>query len=273
MIRKLALILAVVALLCATGAVQAAAAPTATASRASTLTKHTTTFTAKHKYRNNKTGEVVTGIRTRMGLWPGVDKVVETVDPAATLMAPDSASALSWQRVGYVIDEATWTGSNDPYYYTFAVQASVGWQAAADGVYYDFGPFQYRQNPACFRHPKTGGSELGTPCNFQFNSSALEAKQCPSSSSCSINAPWGFRDFYQANVLSVLFAGSWHNTANVSPPYEFNDSLMSFTGDATARFLVPNHVTRIYCTGSFWWTIGFSSDVHSDFCSGMTAIS
>jgi hypothetical protein len=266
MTRKLLLLLAAVALLCATGAVQAGATPTA---KAPTLTKSTTTFTAKHKYRNDKTGEVVAGIRTRMGLWPGVDKVVETVDPGATVMAPDSASALAWQRVGYVQDEATWTGSSDNYNYIFAVQASIGWQAQPDGQYFTAGPYQYRQNPSCFIQNRATLAEHGTNCNFQFNSSALEAKHCVAGSSCTIDAPWGFRDFYQPNVVSILFPGNWHNAEAAG--YYGGASLQSFTGDATARFLVPNHVTRIYCTGSFWWTMMFG-DVASDSCTGMTAL-
>jgi hypothetical protein len=152
------------------------------------------------------------------------------------------------------------------------VQASIGWQAQSNGSYYTSGPYQYRENPSCFIQNRATLAEHGTNCNFQFNSSALMAKHCHAEQTCTKDAPWGFRDFYQPNVVSILFPGNWH----LAGSYELDGSLQSCTSDATARFLVPNHVTRIYFAGSFWWTIWYPASggtISSDSCTGMTAIS
>ncbi|HEX7928844.1 MAG TPA: hypothetical protein VF678_14705 [bacterium] len=269
MTRKLLFALAVLVLLCATGAVQAIPSDAMTATQALAAHKggatHTRTFTRKAKWqvRDGKThaAKTVTGIRTANGVWEGYDQVVETISTQPEVQPATADAGKPWIRLGYVEDHATWTGA-PTYNYEFNLKASVGWQSFDTiGHWSPNGPYQYRENPSCFKYPRSNPSNVvGTSCNFSFYGSFLGAKHCAASDSCTVNQPWGQRDFYQNSAVSILFQGDWHYAAltnSGTDSYGVGDSLQSCTYEARARFLDNLHLTNTYTAGSAWVEIAF----------------
>jgi hypothetical protein len=288
MTRKLALLLAAVALLCVSGAVQAGASagvdrhPTGASATLTKLTaKSTKTYTAKQRYRDTKTGEVVTGIRTDTGqVFTGVDTVTETIDPTVveyrtpTTASPNTAAAIVWRSMAKITDNATWNDPNSTWNYRLGLQATVG-QQQTGGVYTWDGPYQFRQLVTCRRFADPGTNvttQYPTSCALHLYDSSLEWRSTPSDFPYSA---WGSKNWPGDVGSDFPLYGSWHRAfCNDFACMQPSDWVQSTTTEGVVTFEVPLHVSRTYnaCSLLALMTGGSPSSATDPYgCTGLVA--
>lgn len=209
---------------------------------------------------------------------PGPTRPVSTMGPTtADSTATATLNVTGWRPLAKVTDYATWNGSTDGYDYRWVEANSVG-QQQIDGHWRWNGPYQFRQNPACYRayknefEPRTWN---GTNCFMSFYESFLGSTTCTAdiAHQCFLDNYWGQRQFEADDTISVLFAGTWHDYWGT--PYYVGDSIISLTNSAFVVFKVPNHLTRNYCTASFFYQLAGwdkTGAVGDDECAGLTAL-
>jgi hypothetical protein len=281
--RRILLGLALCAGLLAAPAATATPAATADAPAATAappgmqqLTPGTKHYTAKARFRDNATGQVVTGIQTDSGrVFVGFDTVTETVDPAPdTAVIDDEENGTDatgvWTTRLNIRDSATWT-QNSTYSWTLNLKASVGWHSY-DGVHYsgDLGPYQFRFLPGCVKNNLSTGRSVAAGCNFDWRDMGLQLR----SGDFGWNAPWGTRDEYVMGESSHLFAGAWHGLSGTA--YGYLDYIISKSSYDRVRIVEPNHLSSIYCSASMAGQIMNSPDTswpqYADYCTGLTRI-